>query len=73
MNSGLKLGLMSVAAGLALQAGNAEAAVASHRFYSRVEALLQVQNLGDRYINDYYAVFAALGRQVRAGLRLRAP
>ena len=32
MNSGLKLGLMSVAAGLALQAGNADAAVAQHLF-----------------------------------------
>ena len=34
MNTGLKVGLLSVAAGLALQSGHADAAVASHLFYS---------------------------------------
>lgn len=45
---------------------------ASHRFNSAVEALLQVQNLEDRYIHDYYATYASLGRQAKFGFRLRA-
>jgi hypothetical protein len=44
---------------------------ASHRFHTRVEGVLQVQNLADRYTNDYNAALATLGRQVRVGARIR--
>lgn len=44
---------------------------ASQRFGTHVEAVLQVQNLGDKYVNDYYAGYASLGRQVKGGFRIR--
>jgi hypothetical protein len=43
----------------------------SHRFLPRVEAMLQVQNLTDRYVNDYVAIYASMGRQCKAGFRIR--
>jgi len=46
---------------------------ASHRFGSRIEGVLQVQNLMDRYTNDYSSLFATMGRQVKAGARVRVP
>lgn len=45
----------------------------SHRFLSWVEGVLQVQNITDRYVNDYTAGYATMGRQVKAGARLRVP
>jgi outer membrane receptor for ferric coprogen and ferric-rhodotorulic acid len=47
--------------------------VASHRVNGKIEALLQVQNLGDRYFNDFNAESASLGRQVKFGARVRTP
>jgi outer membrane receptor protein involved in Fe transport len=44
---------------------------ASHRFSPRIEAVLQVQNLADRYVNDYSASYATMGRQTKLGLRIR--
>jgi outer membrane receptor protein involved in Fe transport len=44
---------------------------ASHRFAARVEALLQVQNLSDRYIKDESAGNAVMGRQIKAGFRIK--
>lgn len=44
---------------------------AAHRFTTRVEGLLQVQNLADKYVNDYWSAYAAIGRQTKAGLRFR--
>jgi outer membrane receptor protein involved in Fe transport len=44
---------------------------ASHRFSSRGEAVLQVQNLTDYYINDFDGVGASIGRQLKIGLRVR--
>jgi outer membrane receptor for ferric coprogen and ferric-rhodotorulic acid len=45
--------------------------VATHRFSPRIEGVLQVQNLGDQYTQDYYAAYASLGRQVKFGARVR--
>jgi outer membrane receptor protein involved in Fe transport len=43
---------------------------ATHRFAAAIEGVLQVQNLGDVYYNDYNT-YPVLGRQTKAGLRLR--
>jgi outer membrane receptor for monomeric catechols len=44
---------------------------ASHRLATRVESVLQVQNLTDRYTNDFWGTFATMGRQTRLGFRIR--
>lgn len=44
---------------------------ASHRFSHRIEGVLQVQNLGNYYRNDYGAQFSAIGRQSKAGFRMK--
>lgn len=44
---------------------------ASHRFVPRLEGVLQIQNLTDHYVNDYYAAYAIMGRQTKIGLRVR--
>ena len=46
---------------------------ASHRFTHSAEAVLQIQNLTDRYRNDYEAAYAVMGRQTKVGLRVRLP
>jgi len=43
----------------------------SHRFSSRVEGVLQVQNLMNYYVNDFLSTYATMGRQEKAGLRIR--
>lgn len=40
-------------------------------FLSNVEGVLQIQNLGNFYQNDYRAINATIGRQSKAGLRIR--
>jgi outer membrane receptor protein involved in Fe transport len=45
--------------------------IVSHRFSPRIEALLQLSNLTDRYTNDLAADYASIGRQVKAGWRVR--
>lgn len=44
---------------------------ATHRFGSRIEGVFQVANLANYYQNDFSAEFAAIGRQTRAGIRIR--
>lgn len=44
---------------------------AAHRFSSHMDATLQISNVGNYYQNDYVAVAGAIGRQTRAGLRVR--
>lgn len=44
---------------------------AAHRFSRNVEATLQVWNLTDYYQNDALGTYAAIGRQTKAGLRIR--
>lgn len=44
---------------------------ATHRVSRAVEAVLQVQNLGNFYRNEQDLLGATLGRQVKAGVRLR--
>jgi len=44
---------------------------ASHRIASRVESVLQVQNLANHYTNDFAGDFATIGRQTKLGLRVR--
>jgi hypothetical protein len=44
---------------------------ATHRLSARVETVLQVLNVTDQYTNDSYAAFASMGRQAKAGLRVR--
>jgi hypothetical protein len=44
---------------------------ASHRFTSRVEGVLQVQNLTDLYVNDRHSGYGSLGRQSKFGVRVR--
>jgi len=44
---------------------------ASHRFSARLEGVLQVQNLANYYVADAWAIYASMGRQTKAGLRLR--
>jgi outer membrane receptor protein involved in Fe transport len=45
----------------------------AHRLNRQTEAILQVQNLTDRYRNDYWAQYATLGRQIKAGARVQLP
>jgi outer membrane receptor protein involved in Fe transport len=44
---------------------------AAQRITSRIDGTLQIQNLTGYYRNDYYATFPVLGRQVKAGFRIR--
>jgi hypothetical protein len=44
---------------------------ATHRFSPKIEGVLQVQNVGNFYQNDYDARYPVLGRQTKAGLRVR--
>jgi outer membrane receptor protein involved in Fe transport len=44
---------------------------ASHRISSRVESILQVHNLMNRYANDFSRQYAAMGRQSSVGMRIR--
>jgi outer membrane receptor protein involved in Fe transport len=44
---------------------------ASHRISSRMEGVLRVQNLTNRYVNDYNDGYASMGRQTRLGFILR--
>jgi hypothetical protein len=44
---------------------------AVQRFSPHLEGVLQVQNLTNRYVNDYASIYATLGRQTKAGLRIR--
>jgi len=44
---------------------------ASHRFSERIESVLQVHNLTNKYVNDVYWGLATIGRQTKAGMRLR--
>jgi len=44
---------------------------ASHRFAQRVEGVLQVQNLMDRFQEDYTFRQALIGRQTKVGVRIR--
>jgi len=46
---------------------------ALHRFSPRVEGVLQVQNLANRFTNDYDAEYASMGRQTKGGIRVRLP
>jgi outer membrane receptor protein involved in Fe transport len=43
---------------------------ATQRFSSRIEGVLQVQNLTDYYKNDFWAEYATMGRQVKGGVRV---
>jgi len=43
----------------------------THRFTARLEGLAQVQNLTNHYVNEYDNTYATLGRQTKAGVRLR--
>ncbi len=43
----------------------------SHRFSRNMDATLQIRNLGDYYRNDFRSDYATIGRQSRAGLRVR--
>jgi hypothetical protein len=45
--------------------------IATHQLAAHVEGLVQIQNVGDQYHSDYGASYATLGRQTRAGVRLR--
>jgi outer membrane receptor protein involved in Fe transport len=44
---------------------------ASKRFSSRIDGILQIQNLADFYENDFRADYATMGRQSKVGLRIR--
>jgi len=44
---------------------------ATRQLGGRVDAVLQVQNLADKYVNDYSAEFATMGRQMKGGFRCR--
>jgi len=44
---------------------------AAQYFSPRLEGIFQIQNLGNFYRNDQDATFANIGRQTKAGLRLR--
>lgn len=44
---------------------------ASHRFSSLCEGIVQVQNLTNYYQNDYRINEAVIGRQTKAGIRIR--
>jgi len=41
------------------------------RITSRFDASLQIQNLGNKYVNDWYAAYASIGRQVKFGGRMK--
>jgi outer membrane receptor protein involved in Fe transport len=43
----------------------------SHRITRAAEGLLQIQNLTDYYRNDFSSLYASLGRQTKAGVRIR--
>ena len=43
----------------------------TQRFSPQIEALLQIQNVGDHYAPDYSARGAAIGRLSKLGVRLR--
>jgi hypothetical protein len=43
----------------------------TQRLTSRGELVLQVNNLADRYVNDFDATYASIGRQTSLGLRWR--
>lgn len=44
---------------------------ASHRFNKTIDGVLQVVNLTDYYRNEYQASYAVMGRQLKAGFRIR--
>jgi len=44
---------------------------ASHHIASRVEGVLQIQNLTNHYANDFRADYAVMGRQTQLGFRVR--
>jgi outer membrane receptor for ferric coprogen and ferric-rhodotorulic acid len=43
----------------------------TYRFSTRTEGLVQIQNLTDHYRQDLSAGFAAVGRQMKGGMRIR--
>jgi len=43
---------------------------ASQRFSDRVEGVIQVQNLANKYYNDNNAFYASMGRQMKGGFRI---
>lgn len=45
--------------------------LAQHRFSSRFESVLQVLNVGDSYNADRYGIMGVMGRQVKAGVRVK--
>jgi len=57
---------VNVSAGYALTS-----LVATHRVSTRLEGLLQVDNLLNHYQNDVSGAYASMGRQSNVGLRLR--
>jgi outer membrane receptor protein involved in Fe transport len=44
---------------------------ASHKISSRTEAVLHIENLTDRYRNEFSGMASVMGRQTRIGLRMR--
>jgi len=44
---------------------------ASRRITSMVEGVFQIQNVTNRFVNDFDARYAVMGRQSKAGLRVR--
>jgi len=44
---------------------------ASHRFTNAVEGVLQIQNVANHYVNDFFGANAVMGRQTKGGLRIR--
>jgi outer membrane receptor protein involved in Fe transport len=44
---------------------------ASHRFSPHAEAVFEAQNLANHYSQDLWGGYAAIGRQMRGGLRIR--
>jgi len=71
----LKSNVLNLGYGRGYMASNAGYALvdltASRRISSRAEGVLQVQNLTDRYTNDYDGRLASIGRQTKIGLRIR--
>jgi outer membrane cobalamin receptor len=76
-SSGIRLrqNLLRLDGGAGYMSSNAAYSIAdlnaSHRFATRVEGVLQVQNLADRYRNDLYARYPTMGRQTKMGIRAR--
>jgi outer membrane receptor protein involved in Fe transport len=62
----LRARYFTVNAGYALVDMNTALRVSSH-----MEGILQIQNLADRYVNDYDARWATIGRQLKGGFRIR--